>query len=221
MLLSRYPSEHYCGPYEREYETWCSLAIEEYFRSRRREVVTFAFSPHRERVFPADAIIRPTEGERITKAFALQFKMPHRNDGSLRWDTPKPQKGRIAGLPIYYALPTFLNRKAKYESLSHTLFWNPDWNFSPTGELITVNEASVSTEPPLQDMEGSVALRWGAFVEHLEGCSVGSEYYEFVDVLNRCLLDRDYFLGDDNDPPSLLIVLIKGIRPVAGPIIDD
>jgi hypothetical protein len=162
-------------PLEREYEGWTMWLLEEYLATLGYEADIYSFSPYHESEFPADEII-----ETADFAFALQFKRPAFRGNYITWKLDVTQHKKLRDTPgIYYALPTFANRKANRLSLEHFVLCRPDWNDPKLGEPILFAESQaylwqgeIGSASPL--VGASVySLRWGAFVEHLQRDHVG------------------------------------------------
>lgn len=190
-------------PLEREYEGWISWLIEDYLTSLGYEVDVYSVSPADEKTFPADEVI---SGRDI--AFALQFKRPQffPASGAIKWPLYLDQHSLIKEKypNIFYALPTFANRKAKALALSHFLIFHPSWKYpldnsywwQKNGELLIIQKHSIAH---FRDEDGRVrskrerayALRWGAFIEHLQ-------------------------LGKIANSPSSLVHALKAARRAAG-----
>lgn len=184
-------------PFEREYEGWISWLIEDYLNALGYEVDVYCFSPYDEKYFPADEIFIGKDF-----GFAFQFKRPRfDNPGrKITWKIEKHQRELIEQIKgIYYALPTFANRRAKELSLSNFIIWHPQWEHSWMGEeIITKSDTATLVQrcpygkdvPPLNDRdvgERSYSLRWGAFIEYLQNKCLLIEVTDFQKSLNDAI----------------------------------
>lgn len=94
-------------PLSREYEAWLTQGIENYFKNLNIDIDVFAFSQHQEANLPTDELFHYRG-----KMFGLQVKRVKHENGALSWIFSDTQHNIIslAGVPIYYALPTFVNK---------------------------------------------------------------------------------------------------------------
>lgn len=167
---------YYSVPLEREYEAWIMAAIEIFLKERGLSCSTFAVSPFIEPMFPADEIVL-YKG----KLVGLQFKQPHLPTGTkppissdrLRWTfhSPKGQFSLVQSIDyIYYALPTFLDRRYANHALHHTLFWRPS-----TSDMNAWYDNPKAATPSKKIMN---EMRWGLFFEGIVQCPIGTKVEE-------------------------------------------
>jgi hypothetical protein len=163
-------------PLEREYEMWIITDLERRLRQLALQPEIFAVSPTKERLWPADQCVGFSG-----KLFGLQFKrpcLPDRSDidiGKVKWPLAKPywQRHLLARhSELYYCLPTFLNREARFFAADHAIFWRPDAN-PPSGAWYSNPEA----KDWLPDLD-KVGHRWGRFLERVLACNAGRRFSE-------------------------------------------
>lgn len=112
-------------PMEREFEAWIVREIEDYYLAIGLKACVHAVSY--EKTVPADEMVKAYD-----KIFGLQFKRSKydKKNKSVYWElnTRSDQMSRVKACKyIYYALPCFFNRDFARVSLSHVLFWRPEF----------------------------------------------------------------------------------------------
>lgn len=165
-------------PLEREYEGWFTRALEDYLELLGARPIVFVVSPKLERRWPADvaSIVEPG------KVVGFQLKRPEyisagTSDGlnSLRWDISRPYHQRQlikSRKEIYYAFPTFTERRFRRGCLQHFVLWRRDQRLP---------KRVCYGAPPDRSYVGRVGRegeRWGSFYERLLSCDIGAEVEE-------------------------------------------
>ncbi|MCM3732725.1 hypothetical protein M3196_13720 [Fictibacillus nanhaiensis] len=164
------------NPLEREYESWITTQIEDYFNRLGIKFDIWAVSPLDESTWPADEHVLFNG-----KLLGLQFKQAKLKDkipsfNRLRWDLRQP-KGQFEAIQkrseIFYALPTFINRKWRKNALEHCVFWRPNVSDVTNYNLwYSNNHPSIKT--PYNNIANHLnAFRWGHFVELIINCNIG------------------------------------------------
>ncbi|MCM3172893.1 hypothetical protein [Paenibacillus sp. MER 99-2] len=164
-------------PLEREFEAWVVSNIQDYYKKINIDIQICAVSPFLENSWPADEVIYH-EG----KLIGLQFKQAHLtlttskviDYSRLNWDIRNPagQYELIQKHPeIYYALPTFVNRKWKDDALHHCIFWRPD---DVKKYNAWYNNPSATDKKSYKNIRSHPnSFRWGEFVERISNCEIG------------------------------------------------
>jgi hypothetical protein len=167
-------------PLEREFEGWTMACIEQYFARIGKVVAICAIGTKTENAWGADEAVGFDR-----KIIGLQFKRPDlasRAKASrrcewrrLKWilaEGKAPHRDKQIRLvmkhrEIFYALPTFVNRRYRHAALEHCLFWRPHasadlnaWYYNPN---VRTPHAKVACD----------GIRWGELVERAGACLIG------------------------------------------------
>lgn len=190
--MSSHLNLKYNIPLEREYEGWLSSQIENYFSNIGVRCEVFAISPHDEKHFPSD-INYFFRG----KLIGLQLKRPK---DKLQFEFKRNQQEKIlkGNLPIYYALPTFLNSEFRKNTLEHFIFYKPekiDFGINQSKTIYYLN--ALFSDKIKIDTKKIDVCRWGKFVEMVLECNIGKllticSKIEKRDIKISQILDEKY-----------------------------